>query len=289
MVPMSAEISHALLRWADANRRDLPWRRTRDPWAILVSEVMLQQTQVARVLQKYGEFLATYPSASSLAEAPLGDVLVRWSGLGYPRRARNLHACAQTVVNRYGGVVPADLEQLEGLPGVGPYTARAVLTFAYERDVGVLDTNAARILARAATGRRLAASEAQELADSLVPTGRGWVWNQGILDLGATVCTKRSPSCGVCPLQTICVWQAIGGPDPAEGSAGVSGRQSRFAGSDREGRGKILRALIDGEKCDLVELALVTGWADNARNESVLSDLTREGLIVREGNCFRLP
>ncbi len=160
-----------MLRWGAAHRRDLPWRRTRDGWSVLVAEVMLGQTQVARVELKWAEFLDRWPTPSACAGASLAELLVMWSGLGYPRRCRNLHLAARQIVERHHGV-PDDLASLLALPGVGPYTARAVLAFAYERDVGVVDTNIARVLARTA-GRRLTPARAQALADARVPPGAG--------------------------------------------------------------------------------------------------------------------
>lgn len=238
----------AVLAWGGPRLRELPWRDDRDPWRILVAEVMLQQTQADRVIPKWTAFLQAYPTPRECAAAPLGDVLRRWSGLGYPRRARNLHATARTVVDRHDGTVPADLDALLALPGIGPYTARAVLAFAFEHDVAVVDTNIARVLARA-TGERLTPKRAQAAADELVPAGDGWLWNQALMDLGATVC-RPAPRCDVCPVATTCRWQLAGRPepDPAVGSAGVSTRQAPFEGSDRQARGRVLRALADGAR-----------------------------------------
>ncbi len=187
-----------ILEWADRCRRDLPWRRTRDPWLVLVSELMLQQTQVARVVPRYEAFVARFGRPTDCASADVGEVVRLWAGLGYNRRAVNLHRAAVMIVDEFGGTLPDDLAGLMSLPGVGPYTARAVLAFAYERDVGVVDTNAARVLSRLA-GRRLGRAEVQARADAAVPPGQGWAWNQAILDLGATICTSRTPSCPACP------------------------------------------------------------------------------------------
>ena len=178
---------HALLTWWERNGRDLPWRRTRDPWAVLVSETMLQQTQVPRVESRFGEFLEQFPTPAACAAAPAGAVVTAWAGLGYNRRALNLHRCATVVVERHDGSLPDDLEALLALPGIGPYTARAILVFAFERDIGLVDTNAGRFLSRAGAGRALAPKEAQTLADSLVPPGRGWAWGQEALDQGIAV------------------------------------------------------------------------------------------------------
>ena len=174
----------------------------------------------------------------------MGEVVRAWAGLGYNRRAVHLHATAVVVVERHGGTLPDELDALLALPGVGPYTARAVLAFAFERDVGVVDTNAARVLARRA-GRSLDRAAVQAQADAAVPAGRGWAWNQAMLDLGATTCRARSPGCDVCPVARGCAWWEAGRPepDPARGSAGVSTGQSRFEGSDRQGRGRLVDAL----------------------------------------------
>ncbi|HEU4841525.1 MAG TPA: A/G-specific adenine glycosylase, partial [Ilumatobacteraceae bacterium] len=230
----------AVLAWGAPRLRDLPWRTTRDPWRILVAEIMLQQTQVPRVIPKWLAFLAAYPTPAACAAAPLGDVLRHWQGLGYPRRARNLHDAATEVVARHGGAVPADLDALLALPGIGPYTARAVLAFAHEQDVAVVDTNIARVLARVA-GTRLTPRRVQAAADEVVPAGAGWAWNQMLMDLGATVC-RPAPRCTDCPLAPACAWHVAGhpAPDPATGSAGVSTRQAPYAGSDRQARGAVL-------------------------------------------------
>ncbi len=273
-------------------RPGLPWRSTRDPWAVLVSEVMSQQTQVARVVPVYHRFLAAFPTVADCAAAPLGDVLRAWEGMGYNRRARDLHRVAAVVVADYGGVIPDSLSTLLLLPGVGPYTARAVLAFAFGRDVGVVDTNAGRVLSRAVAGRPLRPAEAQELVDRMVPPGRGWTFGQSLLDLGAIVCTTRAPSCDSCPVRRRCRWAAAGrpDPDPAGGSAGVSGRQSRFSGSDREGRGRLVAALRAGPLED-GQVARAAGWAgDPRRAERVLDALVAEGLVVRDRDgTLRLP
>ena len=269
----------ALLEWSERTRRDLPWRRTRDPWAVLVSELMLQQTQVARVVPKYEAFLDRFPTPAACAAASPAEVVRLWAGLGYNRRALHLHRAAQACVERHGGALPDGLDELLALPGIGPYTARAVLAFAGSADVGVLDTNAARVTARLA-GRRLGAAEAQSAADGAVPSGTGWAWNQAILDLGATVCTKRVVRCEVCPLAADCGWHVAGhpDPDPAEGSAGTSGRQSVFEGSDRQGRGRLVDALRRGAVARAA-LAETMGWPDDpARAERVAATLVVDGL-----------
>jgi A/G-specific adenine glycosylase len=245
-VPTPGIDADALLTWGEPRLRDLPWRRTRDPWSILVAEVMLQQTRVERVVPKWTAFLAEYHDPSACADASLGDVLRLWQGLGYPRRARALHACARVAVADHDGKLPEVLEELLALPGVGPYTARAVLAFAHERAVGVVDTNIARILARTA-GERLTPKQAQAAADALVPEGDGWLWNQVMMDLGAAKC-RPTPSCDDCPASAACAWHGSGRPlpDPATGSAGVSAPQAPYEGSDRQRRGDVLRRLATG-------------------------------------------
>jgi A/G-specific adenine glycosylase len=274
-----------LLAWREGERRDLPWRRTRDPWAVLVSEVMLQQTQVTRVEPKWHAFLARFPDPAACAAARVGDVIDAWAGLGYNRRAVALHRCAQAVVAEHGGRLPFDLAALRALPGIGAYTARAVLAFAAEDDVGILDTNVARVVARHG-GLPLRPSEAQAAVDALVPPGQGWAWNQAMLDLGATVCRARTPRCDECPVRSSCAWHGEG-PDPAVGSAGVSGRQSRFEGSDRQGRGRLVDALRLGPVTDVPATA---GWPDDpARARRVADTLVRDGLAVRDGQFLSLP
>jgi A/G-specific adenine glycosylase len=234
----------AVIGWGLPRLRDLPWRATRDPWAVLVSEVMAQQTQVARVVPKWLEFMEIFPTPTACAAAPLGDVLRLWQGLGYPRRARNLHAAAGKVTEL--GRFPDTLEGLRSLPGVGPYTARAVLAFAFEIEAAVVDTNVARVLARV-VGRTMTAQQVQHLADALLPAGEPWAWNQCLMELGAVLCRPAAPECSLCPLMAQCAWaHDPARPDPSIGSAGVSTRQARFEGSDRQARGALLRALAAG-------------------------------------------
>jgi A/G-specific adenine glycosylase len=222
----------------------------------------------------------------------VGDVIALWVGLGYNRRAVHLHQAAVAIVSQHGGRLPASLAALRALPGLGPYTARAVLAFAFEADVAVVDTNVARVLARAVAGRRLGPSEVQAVADSVAPSGQAWRWNQAMLDVGARHCTAGRPSCADCPLAAgHCAWAAVDypAPDPAVGSAGVSGRQSSFAGSDRQGRGRLVRALREGPVA-ASGLAAAAGWPDDpGRAARVGASLVAEGLAVRVGQELMLP
>ncbi|MDP2293594.1 MAG: A/G-specific adenine glycosylase [Actinomycetota bacterium] len=271
----------AVLAWGVPRLRDLPWRRTRDPWAVLVSEVMLQQTQVARVVPKYLAFMEAFPTPAECAAAPLGDVLRSWQGLGYPRRARNLHAAATEVAAR--GTFPESLPDLLALPGVGQYTARAVLAFAFEADAAVVDTNIARVYARVA-GRSLTAKEVQAAADLALPSGDGWAWNQCLMELGATLCRPGVPACDECPLQRECAWHGVG-PDPAIGSSGVSRPQARFEGSERQARGRLMKALSNGA----VRLTDAPDVMRHAAAPQLIDALCREGLVRLEGEWLLLP
>ena len=284
---VSTTAADALLAWGEPRLRDLPWRAVRDRWQILVAEVMLQQTQVARVADRWARFLGRFPDPKSCAAAPIGDVVAEWSGLGYNRRAVYLHRAAETVVERHAGVVPDILGDLLNLPGVGPYTARAVLAFADGVDVGIVDTNVARVLARW-SGRRLRPTEVQAMADASVPFGLGWTWNQTLLDLGAVVCRARNPACADCPIREGCSWRGRG-DDPAVGSAGVGGRQARFEGSDRQGRGRLVATLAEGP-VDAEHLPSVMGWRDDpARAQRVAAGLVDDGLAVTDGGRWSLP
>ena len=277
---------------ASSRRPDLPWRATRDPWAVLVSEVMLQQTQVSRVAPAYLAFLDLFPTPTACAAASLGDVLRAWQGLGYNRRARSLHHAARVMVERHGGEVPVKLSHLLALPGVGPYTARAVSAFSFEVDIGVVDTNAGRVLSRAVAGRTLTPSDAQCLVDAMVPASRGWEFNQALLDLGATVCVATNPACDGCPIRKRCRWWASGHstPDPARGSAGVSTPQTTFVGSDRQGRGRFIDALRLGP-VRVEDVPAVMGWPDQPeRAERVAAGLLAEGMVERlSPGRLRLP
>lgn len=247
---------------------------------------MLQQTQVARVVDRLPRFLDRFPTPRACADRSVGDVIEEWSGLGYNRRAVNLHRTAVMIRDGHGGTVPERRVDLLALPGIGPYTARAVRTFAFELDDGVVDTNVGRVLARSG-GVPLGPAAAQRLADDLVPGGQGWQWNQAMMELGAMVC-RPTPKCAECPVRAGCSWQGSG-PDPASGSAGVSKGQSRFEGSDRQGRGRLVDALTSGP-VGAKDLAGVMGWPDDhERAERVAAGVVTDGLAERVAEQLRLP
>lgn len=280
-------IAVGLIQWGSASLRDLPWRRTSNAWHVLVSEVMLQQTSVARVLPKYEAFVEEFPTPGHLARAPLGHALQLWSGLGYPRRCRNLRDAAHVIHEMYDDELPDSLDELLALPGIGQYTARAVLAFAYRRDVAVVDVNVSRVLSRL-EGTPMKARALQELADSLVPVGLGWEWNQVMMDFGARHCTVRSPQCSMCPVRQQCRWAGVG-EDPAPSSAGASKPQARFEGSDRQARGRALRAVGRGARTqpELIESMALEHSPDRAIR--LLSALVDEGLLRRDDGVFTLP
>ncbi len=205
----TARFQRRLLAWYRRHGRDLPWRRTREPYRVLVSEIMLQQTQVERVLPKYEQFLVRYPTMEALAAAPVDDVRRLWYPLGYNIRPVHLHAIARESIARYGGRLPDTVETLRSLPGVGRYTAGAILAFAHGQDVAILDTNVRRVLGRVFFGprrlRRLRGEKPYwDLAARLVPRGRGYDFNQALMDFGATWCTPRRPRCARCPMRAFC-------------------------------------------------------------------------------------
>jgi A/G-specific adenine glycosylase len=246
-----------LLTWYAANARDLPWRRTHDPYSILVSEVMLQQTQVARVVPRYLEWLERWPTAEALAAATPADVILAWSGLGYNRRAVNLHRCAQAVAARGG--FPREPDELAKLPGIGPYTAAAVACFAFGAQIAAPDTNALRVLERAFPG-----------VDVPVPARRAYEWNQALFDLGREVCIARKPRCGVCPLASGC---------PSRGRTYAPlRRQSPFEGSFRQRRAGLLR-----------EIAAAGRLLEAECDAEALVSLVRDGLAEVSDGEARLP
>jgi A/G-specific adenine glycosylase len=262
---------HALLTWYERARRPLPWRATRDPYALLVSEVMLQQTQAARVIPYYEAFMARFPDPATLAVAPPRDVLAAWSGLGYNRRALALQSAAR-IVDQRGW--PEDLTEL---PGVGPYTAAAVGSFAWDRPGPALDTNARRVIQRH-DGRARRPRELAARAAALIPKDRPAAFNQAMMELGATVCRARAPRCSECPLRASCATHARGAiPEPPRRRGAA-----RFEDTDRWARGRVVAALVAGEPPPS-EIA-------GPRRKRVLASLERDGLIVRDPEgTIRLP
>src|ERR1700734_3455014 len=234
-----------VLRWNAAHARDLPWRRSgASPWSVLVSEIMLQQTPVARVLPAHAAWLARWPTPSSLAAAAPGDAVRQWARLGYPRRALWLHAAAGILADQHAGQVPSSVQALRELPGVGSYTAAAVASFAFGQRHAVLDTNVRRVLARLVRGEELpprstSAAESR-LAESLLPADRGEAarWSVAVMELGALVCTAAHPRCSGCPVAAACSWRRAGSPAGASRPAAP-----RYKGSDRQCRGALLAAL----------------------------------------------
>ncbi len=290
--PSPADFRRAVLRWFAAHGRDLPWRRTRDAWRILVSEVMLQQTQVDRVIPKYEAFVRRWPTPAVLARAPLGAVLAAWSGLGYNRRAVNLKQAARAVVREHGGVMPDGVEELEALPGVGRYTARAVASFAFEKDVALWDTNVRRIVLRVFHGGEFAAADPaqdalERLLASVLPRGRSRDWHGALMDFGSAVCVSRKPLCPSCPLKASCAaaphFLAGGSPERR-----LVRRQARFVGSRRQARGAVVRLLAGAGRAGLPAAKVVTaiGRGDSA---AVIDSLIRDGLVVRRGVRLALP
>lgn len=290
------ELAGLLMSWWQggprAERDALPWRASRDPWAVLVSEAMLAQTQAARVAERYPEFLAAFPTPRAMAQAGVAAVIRAWSGLGYNRRAVALFRLAERLVETEDEAVPANLDELLALPGVGPYTARAVLAFALEEHVGVVDTNIARVLARAVAGAPLRPASAQRLADSLV-TGSPRDWNLALMDFGALVCRARDPRCGSCPLaEHACALHAArrrGGEvvDPARAGVGRARPPARFVGSDRQARGRLLRAACSAVvRLDAASLSDL----DTTQLARAAEALVAEGLLARaEDGSLALP
>ena len=302
-----ASVLHgALAAWYAEHARDLPWRRTRDPYAILVSEVMLQQTQVARAVPKYHEFLDAFPTLPRLAAASPGEVVRMWSGMGYNGRAVRLHRLAQEVLASHGGSLPRTAPELRRLPGVGPYTAAAVACFAFGARGPVLDTNVYRVLSRVVHGvHPPSRRELEPLARELVPgPGAGIdaaTWHQALMDVGATLCTPARPRCMLCPLRTHCAAAPLlqGGSARAlaEASVPYAPRQGRFEGSSRFFRGRIveaLRALPEGGAARLAALGhLVHEGFEAGRDDpwlrGLIDGLVRDGLARWEGDGVALP
>ena len=271
----------AALRWYDAHARDLPWRRPgTSPWAILVSEVMLQQTPVARVVPVWRDWLARWPTPAALAAETPGEAIRAWGRLGYPRRALRLHECATTIVTRHGGQVPASLADLLDLPGVGAYTARAVAAFAFGQRHPVVDTNVRRVVARAVAGLPDAAvaTTAGDLAavEALLPAEPALAVrvNAALMELGALLCTARSPRCRDCPLTSSCAWRESG----SVAANSPARRIQRYAGTDRQVRGILLDALRRATG-PVSRARLDALWADAAQRDRALASLVSDGLV----------
>jgi A/G-specific adenine glycosylase len=290
-VRIPPELRAAILSWYDARARALPFRASRDPWAILVSEAMAQQTQISRVVAKWGPFMTAFPTVQALAAATPADVLRAWQGLGYNRRALSPWRAARTIVEEHGGRVPSEPADLERLPGVGPYTARAVAAIAFGRPVGAVDTNVRRVIGRVAGGPEvMSAATLQSLADAAVPPDRPAEWTHALMDVGATFCRPRRPDCDACPARPWCRFAAAP-PDVAPRGARRP-RESPFETTSRWLRGRILeqlRSASDGAWTRIAE-PLGTHGAEAIRD--ALLALARDGLVEldpADRSIARLP
>jgi A/G-specific adenine glycosylase len=291
LVAAVPDTGDVIVDWYATAARDLPWRRPGvDAWAVLVSEVMLQQTPVARVEPVWGEWLARWPTPAALAAATPADVIRAWGKLGYPRRALRLRAAAAAIVERHDGVVPDDVAALEALPGVGTYTARAVACFGYGSPQPVVDTNVRRVVARLVHGRAEAANaRAADLADvaELAPAARERAvrFSVAVMELGALVCVAGTPRCGACPVRDRCAWQLAARPP----HAGPPRRVQKFAGTDRQVRGRLLDVLRAAH--EPVAAPLLDGaWPDDVQRSRCLDSLLSDGLVEQTPDgSFRLP
>lgn len=294
MTPTMPDALHdAILAWYDTRGRSLPFRGTKDPYAILVSEVMAQQTQISRVAERWTSFIATFPTIELLAAATPADVLRAWHGLGYNRRALSLRQMARIVVDEHGGVLPNDVETLQRLPGIGPYTARAVAAIAFGTRVGPVDTNVRRVLGRAVGGAvdALPAAALQRLADASVPFDRAADWTHALMDVGATFCRAARPACAECPARAWCRFAA--GHRPPRASKPASRRTSRrFSATSRWLRGRILDALREADGAGWVVLRAPIGEHDEGGVIGCLEVLSADGLVERQAGSVltaRLP
>ena len=291
---MSTSYAEPVLAWYARHARDLPWRAPdATPWSVLVSEIMLQQTPVARVRPEYQAWIARWPTPAALAAEPAGEAIRQWGRLGYPRRALRLHETATILTTRHGGLVPADTDALLALPGIGSYTAAAVASFAFGQRHAVLDTNVRRVLARLVDGRPMppaAVSVAERrLAESLLPAEPAVAarWSVAVMELGALVCTAASPRCGSCPVARDCAWLAAG--RPGESAEAVRRRTQRYDGTDRQCRGRLLAVLRDsGVPVSRADFNAV--WPGQAQLARALDGLIADGLVdpLPDGR-FALP
>lgn len=281
---ISSAARDAILDWYAEHGRALPFRRTSDPYAVLVSEAMAQQTQAARAGEAWQRFLERFPTVADLAAASPADVLRAWQGLGYNRRALYLHRAAGQIVERHAGRVPDDLAALEALPGVGPYTARAVAAIAFGRPVGAVDTNVRRVLGRITAGDAAAIPPAdlQRLADRVVPPGRSADWTHAVMDVGATVCRPRRPSCDGCPAKRWCAFAARARLESAPSVARARPRTTSlvaFVGTSRWLRGRIVDRLRSAPDGEWTPIEAPIGEHDATAVSTALGALAAEGLI----------
>ncbi|WP_156364117.1 A/G-specific adenine glycosylase [Curtobacterium sp. Leaf261] len=282
-----------LVDWFRREGRDLPWRRAGFPaWGTLVSEIMLQQTQVARVVPRLEQWLTRWPTPAALAADPPSEAVRAWDRLGYPRRALALHAAATAIVERHGGVVPSDVDDLLALPGIGDYTARAVAVFAYGLRHPVVDVNVRRVLARAVLGDGEAGPASAKrdlpLMESVLPADLegAAATNAAVMELGALVCVSRAPACDVCPIADRCAWRAAGYPSHDGPRAP---KQARFAGSDRQVRGLIMAELRASDVPVTVD-EIVMVWPDGVQRARALASLLRDGLAAGDDTAgYTLP
>lgn len=289
------DIALRLAAWWESNARDLPWRFGRaTAWGVLVSEVMSQQTQMSRVVPYWTAWMERWPDARALADAPKAEVITAWGRLGYPRRALRLQECARTVAERYDGALPRTYDELVALPGVGDYTASAVMSFAFGERIAVIDTNIRRVLARAFRGEEsLGGSASQmerETARRLLPESDkvSVVWNQAVMELGATVCTAKAPLCESCPIAGQCAFLRNG--RPGLGQRRTRPRQ-RFQGTDRQVRGLVLEALRGLPSGGTLERARVERlWEDRVQLDACVASLDDDGLVeMLPDGSLRLP
>jgi A/G-specific adenine glycosylase len=279
----------AVIDWFGQAARDLPWRRDATPWAVMVSEFMLQQTPVTRVLPVYETWVTRWPTPADLAAEPVGEAVRAWGRLGYPRRALRLHAAATAILERHDGQVPNSLDELRALPGVGEYTAAAITSFAHGGRAVVMDTNIRRVLARVVSGVQLAApgvtAAERALATQLLPDDRAPVWAAATMELGAVVCTARSPRCELCPAADLCRWRAAGFPE----HDGPARRGQSWEGTDRQCRGRLLAVLREATEA-VPKATLDAVWPDAGQRERALGGLVADGLVEPVGLAsFALP
>jgi A/G-specific adenine glycosylase len=284
--------AEVLLDWFDTHGRALPWREPEcTAWGVLVSEIMLQQTPVARVQPIWHEWLTRWPAPSALAAESQGEVVRAWGKLGYPRRALRLHTAATAIATEHGDVVPADVDTLLALPGIGAYTARAIVAFAYGKRAPVVDTNVRRVVARAVHGAGDAGppSNTRDMADveAMLPAEDAPAarFSAALMELGALICTARSPLCADCPLSADCAWQKAGRP----AYAGLAKQAQRFAGTDRQVRGLLLDVLR-GTEGAVRKAQLDVVWSDAGQRDRCLDSLLVDGLVEQTvGGLFALP